>query len=377
MALSTQKKNIVIVGGGIAGCHAAQTLSKKIDPVRHTLTLINARPFFLPLPVTVRMTTTAEGKIEDSAFVPYNKLLAPGRGTVRIARVSFVDVKEGATSGSLILTDSERLPFDILVLAPGNTWSGPLDFPDSAEDIQAHLATWRKKFKDASKVVMVGGGAVGFEFAGEIKQFYPEKKTTVVHSLPLPLSDVFPDKFRKRVEKDFRAADVEIVFNDSVDQLDAKDKKVVPTRSGRQLEGDLIVPTFGGKPATGFLTSLGDGVLTARGHIRVKPTLQLPTFPTIFAIGDAIDWNESRQVPQADAHAEVAAANVLNLLAGHAPSKEYKGSRKVIIITNGKYRGIGYLGFLWGIIVGNWICSLLKGRSLLLGMIRKRLGQPA
>jgi apoptosis-inducing factor 2 len=79
------------------------------------------------------------------------------------------------------------------------------------------------------------------EYAGEIKDTFPHKDVTIVHSEPLLLNTAYPDKYRKRVEKDVTSRGVNIVFNDFVD-----DFKSTPasTRSGHELDGDLIVRSF-------------------------------------------------------------------------------------------------------------------------------------
>ena len=36
--------------------------------------------------------------------------------------------------------------------------------------------------------------------------------------------------------------------------------------------------------------------------------------------------------------------------------------------------GISYLGFLWGITLGNWFSSSMKGKELMVSMTRKGYG---
>jgi NADH dehydrogenase FAD-containing subunit len=70
--------------------------------------------------------------------------------------------------------------------------------------------------------------------------------------------------------------------------------------------------------------------------VKVTPTLQLPMHPSIFAGGDIIDWKEQKQAGKSGTHADVITANVLSLLAGQKPSKVYKGSYELIVLTIGK-----------------------------------------
>lgn len=63
-----------------------------------------------------------------------------------------------------------------LVLATGSKWSGPVDLPDSEADLRQFASQWREKFKGAEDIVIVGGGAVGVELSGEIRDEYPVRR---------------------------------------------------------------------------------------------------------------------------------------------------------------------------------------------------------
>jgi len=77
------------------------------------------------------------------------------------------------------------------------------------------------------------------EYAGEIKDYYPKKKVTIVQGDSQLLNSTYTDKFRKRIEKDIRARGVELILNDFVDDPNAKGP--ITTRNGQKIEADLIV----------------------------------------------------------------------------------------------------------------------------------------
>jgi NADH dehydrogenase FAD-containing subunit len=79
------------------------------------------------------------------------------------------------------------------------------------------------------------------EYAGEIKDAFPNKKVTIVHSDSMLLNAAYPNKYRKRIEKDVTSRGINIVFNDYVDDFESTSPK---TRSGRQIEGNLVVSLF-------------------------------------------------------------------------------------------------------------------------------------
>lgn len=76
------------------------------------------------------------------------------------------------------------------------------------------------------------------EYAGEIKDAFPRKKVTIVHSDSQLLNTAYPNKYRRRVEKDLASRGIDFVFNDHVDNFRSLPTK---TRSRRSLEGDVVV----------------------------------------------------------------------------------------------------------------------------------------
>jgi NADH dehydrogenase FAD-containing subunit len=158
----SNRKNIVVIGGGGAGATITRILSSKIDPSTTSLTLVTARPFALHLPAAIRMTTTSEGKLEDTVLIPYESLLVKDNGTIKIGRVTAIEQGKEGRDGTVVLSTGERIHYDILVLAPGSEWSGPLAIPDDRAAVLEHIRSWRRKFENAkSGIILAGGGAVG------------------------------------------------------------------------------------------------------------------------------------------------------------------------------------------------------------------------
>jgi hypothetical protein len=154
------RKSVVVVGGGAAGANISRLLSSKINASTTSLTLVTARPFILHNPACIRLTTTAEGKLEDTVLIPYDSLLVNGNGTIKVGRVTAIEPGK-ESSGSVVLSTGERIHYDILVLAPGAEWQGPLAFPDDRAAVLEHIKSWRRKIENADGIILAGGGAVG------------------------------------------------------------------------------------------------------------------------------------------------------------------------------------------------------------------------
>lgn len=78
-----------------------------------------------------------------------------------VGTVTAIDEVAPGKGGDVILTNDERIHYDVLALATGSTWSGPLNFPQSDAEVIASINDWRNKIANAKHVVVVGGGAVG------------------------------------------------------------------------------------------------------------------------------------------------------------------------------------------------------------------------
>lgn len=378
MAEKGDKKNVVIVGGGAAGGGVARELSKKLNPSQYEIILIDARPFYTHLPAMARIAVTAEESLEDKALMGFESLFHNGNGKVKHGKVVSIAELAPGKGGEVVLEDGERIPYSALVLATGAVWPDTIQLPDTESATKSHIGSWRSKFEKANHVVIVGGGAVGIELAGEIKQAFPKKNVTIVHRDTQLLNSVYPDKWRKDIERRVRARNIHLLLGDSVGDLSSENVNGITTTSGKNIpDADLVVPAFGAKPATGFITSLGADVVTAQGTVRVNEFLEVPGHSGVFAAGDIIDWEEQKQAAKAGAHAGVVVANVTAFLQGQPLKKAYKGSPEMIMVPLGKTGGSAYIGLLWGVILGDFFTKMIKGKDLLIGMTRGARGVKA
>jgi len=369
------RKNVVVVGGGFAGSTLAKLLSAKLDASKYNLILLTSRPYMISLIAAARLTVTSVDKLEDTALIPYDRLLPSGKGTHKVGTVVAIEESAPGKGGVVVLKSGERIDYHVLTLATGSTWASNLDFPDSDSEVRENIKAWRDRFARANEVVIVGGGAVGIETAGEIREAYPSKKITLIHGGRLLLNDTYPDKFRKNIEKRLRSHNVDVVLKEYVDSVPESGTGTVVTGSGKHYEADLIIASYGSRPNTSYLSSLDNNVLTTSGNVKVLPTLQVVNHPGIYAIGDIIDWKEQKQAGKAPGHAAVVAANILSYIAGAPQTKVYKGFfAEMIVIPIGKTDGAGYFDVLWGLQFGAWFASMIKGKTLMVPMARGNLG---
>lgn len=196
------------------------------------------------------------------------------------------------------------------------------------------------------------------------------------------LNESYPESWRASVAKSFGSRGIDFILGDYVDDLEINEGHVT-TRSGKRIEADLVVSrvfyddkhppwslrtgngqvmTRGGRSNTKFVASLGDDVLSASGTVKVLPTLQVVGHPRIFAAGDIIEWKEQRQAgAKSPAHALVIANNALVLLGATKKAViQYKGSKELILLINGKVTCVRF------ILPRHMLTQFLERRSRLL-----------
>ncbi|KIK58823.1 hypothetical protein GYMLUDRAFT_60557 [Collybiopsis luxurians FD-317 M1] len=388
----SKKSTIVIVGGGFGGLTLVGSLSTAIDPLKHNVVLIDARPTFMPLPSTLRLVVSDVDDLMRRSLHPYgdhtfrNKLA--GNGTFIHGSVTEIKFGEAGQGGSVVLDNGEVVQYDILVLATGSAWPSPINFPtESKSAIEEFVQARREEFAKASDILLVGGGAVGIELGGELRDAFPSKAITIIHRATHLLNTTYPDKYRTGLQKQLEARNITVLTGDSITESDAS--KLVEghlsgaelvTEQGRKLKPDLVIPTWGARPNTSYLPA---DLLSSSGHVKVLPTFQLPAHPNVFAIGDIIEWKEQKsaakaayfQAPKVMKNifeylhlAEAAGSREINLSASKKSSK-YSGSMEMILITNGKGGGMGYFDVLWGIVIGGWLASLMKSKDLMVSRL--------
>lgn len=142
--------------------------------------------------------------------------------------------------------------------------------------------------KQPEKMIVVGSGAIGVEFA----HFYNAMGTevTIVEFLPnvVPLEDV---DVSKQFARSLKKAGVNIMLNSSVESVDTSGdmvKAVVKTKKGEEiLEADVVLSAVGIKSNIENIGLEDVGIVTDKDKILVNDFYQT-NIPGYYAIGDVV-----------------------------------------------------------------------------------------
>jgi len=277
----TRDRTFVIVGAGLAGAKAAETL--RLEGFDERLVLIGAeeqRPYERP-PLS---KDYLRGECErDKLYVHSERFYAEHEIELRRDRTA---VSLDASNNALVLDDGERLRYDRLLLATGAE-PRTLSIPGAELDGVLHLRTvedsdaLRRRLERGGAVVVIGAGWIGTEVAASARQRGLD--VTVIHPHTVPLERVLGVEVGN-VYRDLHAEHgVRMLPETSVAAFEG-DRVVerVRTADGRALECDFVVVAVGAQPRVGVAAGAG---LTIDNGIRVDEYLHA-TAPGVFAAGD-------------------------------------------------------------------------------------------
>ncbi|MFV0316585.1 MAG: dihydrolipoyl dehydrogenase [Microthrixaceae bacterium] len=147
--------------------------------------------------------------------------------------------------------------------------------------------------------VVVGGGAIGCEFASTLSDL--GSKVTILEALPKILPGCDQDVTRA-VQQSFKKRGIEVRTGVSVTGHTPNVTGTSVHLDGREsLETNLVVVSVGRVPNTENLLAEGTGVeITERGHIAVQDGYRTGE-PKVWAIGDVIDTPQLAHVGFAEA----------------------------------------------------------------------------
>ncbi|KAI0264925.1 FAD/NAD-P-binding domain-containing protein [Gloeopeniophorella convolvens] len=310
------KQNIVVIGGSYAGTKAVELIAARMHTTHRTI-LIEPHSHFHHLYAFPRYAVVPG--FEHRAFIPYSAMfrnLPPDATTVVQARATAV------YADRVELDRGDPISYEYLVFATGTRLASPgtLNVKGKADGI-AFLQRHQQRVEHAEKIVVVGGGAVGVQLATDIKDFYPAKSVTLVHSRSRVMHKFHP-KLHELIAARAEELGVDVLLNERVaipegGFPDDGAEFDVELSSGRRLPADLAIRATGQTPLSAPLRTLAPECITAAGFIAVRPTLQIAdaAYPKIFAIGDVADTQNQKAARRGVQHANVAAENIARLAA--------------------------------------------------------------
>ena len=287
---------VVILGAGFGGLTAAKALAGSAR-----VTLVDRHNFQTFLPLLYQVST---------AGLAADHVAHPIRGALRNTGVAFrmgSPISINHSNKTVELDSKEILEFDHLVVALG---SATADFGvpgvrenslgmKSVHEAITIRADVMRRFEDLCRIEdktilsisVVGGGPTGVEMAGAFAELVrgPLKNdeaqaaarvtVNIIEAGPRLLPS-FAERLSERTKRDLEKLGVTVKLNTSVAEVQST---LIKLKDGTSIPSDVTIWAAGvqGEPTAARLN-----LPLTKSRIDVEPTLQVKSYPYIWAIGD-------------------------------------------------------------------------------------------
>mmetsp|Transcript_45774 Transcript_45774/g.71725 ORF Transcript_45774/g.71725 Transcript_45774/m.71725 type:complete len:335 (+) Transcript_45774:199-1203(+) len=260
-------------------------------------------------------------------------------------------VELSGSTGVVTLADGELIPFDILVICTGATWSD--SFISGLHNTETarlqNMYDTTSRIQKAASVTIVGGGVVGVELAGEIITEYPGKTVTLVHSRDR-LVEYAAEKLGKAAEEILTRKGARVILGQRA-EFDANGNPT-KTESGEDIAAECSFICTGQKPNTEFLnTGEMASSLSQSGHVLINDQLQViqgdKVLENVFSLGDCASYKGFRSGKAAREQADVAIKNLIAAVRGQAITGTWRDGPAPLVMSIGRDDGVLMLHNGW------------------------------
>ncbi|KAG7382832.1 Apoptosis-inducing factor 2 [Phytophthora boehmeriae] len=386
---------IVVVGAGSAGFAIAQTMVSDLKASDNTeVVIFEKSKYYYHAVGTPR--AVVDTNFTKKLFIPYDNVISDSaKSFIRFQRAVVTRIAPGGDKieFSSIGDDDQVVPgpvqsmsYDYLVIATGGTYTVPFKQPEDdykRSTTEAKLAEVRDHVQRANSVLIVGGGPVGIEVAGEIKAKYPNKTVTIVEGKDkLAAGEHVREKFRKKLTKELKRLDVKVVLGERLETRltgNSYQKQSLRTNKGRVLESDVQLLCGGFSPTTELVKKLDERLVTPQGFIKVNNKLQLDSaqYSNIYVVGDANNSGSSKHAlfaGQEGTHLAKELVLVVRKSQANVAKPFPVADAVPTMMPLGPNGGVSQLPIFGGVVVGNFVTRTFKSKNYFADMAWKMLG---
>lgn len=372
-------KHVVIVGGGSAGVGFLQAATKAFSTSEVQITIFEKQEYFFHVFGCLRALVDTE--FIPKLFIPYDNAVPTENVNIKIrhAVVNSINYE----SKSVTFTDqldhssNQTTTYDYLIIATGSSYPSPIKpMNETRQAMTQALLETAENIKNSESILIIGGGSVGIEMAGEVKTWYPNKRVMLMDSHPELLSSQNVPKLRKAAKTALEKIGVELLLGEKLTKRITDHhfgNQDLTTESGMTIQSDAQLVCAGFKPTT-FL--MKDPECLDRGFIKVKDTMQVdhPAYESVFVLGDASDHPTPKMGYWAMEQGKHLAKSLAALVHTGKALQPYQGpSTEVMLLNIGRNGGVAQLPMCGGLIAGDFFMRMVKSEDLMVGMSWKNL----
>ncbi|AYY12384.1 NAD(P)/FAD-dependent oxidoreductase [Actinobacteria bacterium YIM 96077] len=277
--------SVVIVGGGLAGAKAAETLRDEGFEGRIVLLAAEAEPPYERPPLSKGYLLGTDERAQ--AFVHPKQWYVEHDVDLRLSTPATAVHRD---DHEVEIAGGERVHYDKLLLATGST-PRRLDVPG----VELESVHYLRELADADhlldildpphRLVVVGGGWIGLEVAAAART--ADVDVTLVETAELPLQGALGNDAARVFADLHREHGVDLRLGSSVQEVIGDDGRVVAVRTdtGDEIMADTVVVGIGARPLVDLAEAAGLDVDGHGGGVLVDAGLR-SSDEDIYAAGD-------------------------------------------------------------------------------------------
>ena len=271
---------LVIIGSGLAGYTLAREY-RKLDPDGSLLIITRDDGHNYSKPML--STGLAKSKSADDLISMRREQMADLLSATILAHSQ---VEQLDIHAQTLRVGEQAYGYHKLVLATG-AHCKQLDFPGAQHrkvfsiNDRLDYHTFRAALGDSSRVLIMGGGLIGCEFANDL--CIAGHPVSIVDPADTLLSGLLPVPASQALQQGLIEAGVDIRLRRSVQSItDSSDGLSIQLSCGTQLSADLVISAIGLRPNIGLAQDAG---LNCQQGILVNRALETSA-PNVYALGD-------------------------------------------------------------------------------------------
>jgi len=310
---------IIILGGGFCGSLIAKELDKQKDI---EVVLIDKKEYFEYSPSLWKLLLNPGN---------HKKYLVPFTRFLRRTRLITTTVLQ--VTPKFVETETEKLAYDYLVISTGIEYPIFLENTKNVITVKSGVEVVQNSdtITNAKTILIIGGGLIGTEIAGEFATKSPEKHIIIVHSHNRLLER--NRKIVSRYAKKFlEEKGIKIILHE---KIILNQNGTFITNTKRTIVADMGIWCAGIKSNPWFMKKFPSSIFTGNNALKVNQFLQLDGYPNIFVGGDITSVQEEKTAANAKRHGNIILVNLLRSIK-RKKLTVYKPCKKPMIISLGR-----------------------------------------
>jgi NADH:quinone reductase (non-electrogenic) len=307
----SERKKIVIVGGGFGGLSAAQHLKSDFVDV----TLIDRRNHYLFQPLLYQVAT---GSLSPGQIASPLRAILNRQSNTRVWLGTVQDLDPD--SKCILLSDGTTVSYDSLIVAAGSetTYYGHNEWQEWAPGLKSieEATAIRHKilyaFEAAERIadparrrawltfVIIGAGPTGVELSGAIaeiarqtlksdfRSIRPEEAQIILLDGAPRILTPFPPDLADKASRSLAKLGVQVRCGERVKDVDAEGLTTESDGRKQSIPAKTVIWAGGitASPLGRILANRTKAETDRGGRVKVGPDLTLPNYPEIYVVGD-------------------------------------------------------------------------------------------